>query len=308
MHFSASFAFSAMVALASATYTNGTNTNTKTHQCPTTGVAAYCGGGDKIMRCNNGTAIASSCNDILARKAPIGLSGASFCYETSPTAGDAACSKANIVYPGSGARNTTAPFPIPRNLTVPYNTTLLSTAGPVAADAKATLTVTETIAATTIIVTQCGASDKSTSTSHHKFFFHNATAAAEYPKPTAPAPAPAPAHNATDCSDAVNEIADGQIQAPIACNATTPDAANTWTSSWSTGTAKPTSVTAIIVPSSSAAPSATANANFVITSASATASSGIVAPSSSPLYTGAATRAHGSALLGLVGLIAYAVL
>ncbi|KAE9375261.1 hypothetical protein N431DRAFT_463359 [Stipitochalara longipes BDJ] len=58
-----------------------------------------------IIRCVNGVAGPGNCNDNLDGEPPVGLNPA-LCYQSSPTAGDAACSKNCIVY---GATEFTLP-------------------------------------------------------------------------------------------------------------------------------------------------------------------------------------------------------
>ncbi|KAF1351032.1 hypothetical protein BDV97DRAFT_368711 [Delphinella strobiligena] len=81
--------------------------------------AAYCAGtsldSNLIIRCVNGSGQVGNCDDNLAGEAPDGVNF-SPCWQSSPTAGDAACSKNGTVYPDSGSDaiyNCTAPFPVP---------------------------------------------------------------------------------------------------------------------------------------------------------------------------------------------------
>ncbi|KAI9792695.1 MAG: hypothetical protein M1816_001794 [Peltula sp. TS41687] len=64
--------------------------------------ANYCAGESQrtniIFRCNNGIAQPGNCNDNLAGVPPVGVKSAATCYESSPTAGDAACSFNCVVY------------------------------------------------------------------------------------------------------------------------------------------------------------------------------------------------------------------
>ncbi|TKA71595.1 hypothetical protein B0A49_04728 [Cryomyces minteri] len=86
-----------------------TNVN-GTFSCPILN-GAYCAGDSLvtniIIRCNNGVGQPGNCNDNLSGEPPDGVNYAP-CYQTSTTAGDAACSKNGTVYPASGA-----PFPVP---------------------------------------------------------------------------------------------------------------------------------------------------------------------------------------------------
>ncbi|KAF4555713.1 Hypothetical protein D9617_2g056760 [Elsinoe fawcettii] len=79
------------------------------------GLAAYCAGGDIIIRCSNGVGHAGNCNDNLAGEKPYGNNGLAGCYQSSPSSGDAACTKAGLIYPatGAGSSRLTAPYPIP---------------------------------------------------------------------------------------------------------------------------------------------------------------------------------------------------
>lgn len=79
------------------------------------GLAAYCAGGDIIIRCANGIGQPGNCNDNLAGYPPYGNNGLAGCYQTTRMSGDAACTKNGLVYPGSGAADSsdTASFPIP---------------------------------------------------------------------------------------------------------------------------------------------------------------------------------------------------
>lgn len=97
-------AISAAVASAQVVY----NETTGTFTCPAYNPnGAYCAGNSNIIiRCNNGVGQPGNCNDNLAGSPPQGVNYAP-CYETSPSAGDAACSKNCIVYAPGGN------FPVP---------------------------------------------------------------------------------------------------------------------------------------------------------------------------------------------------
>ncbi|KAF2222408.1 hypothetical protein BDZ85DRAFT_127587 [Elsinoe ampelina] len=92
------------------------NEKDSTFSCTqTSGLAAYCAGGDIIIRCSNGVGSAGNCNDNLAGEYPYGNNGLAGCYQTAPSTGDAACTKAGLVYPATGAGDSrnTDPYPIP---------------------------------------------------------------------------------------------------------------------------------------------------------------------------------------------------
>ncbi|KAF2151107.1 hypothetical protein K461DRAFT_166836 [Myriangium duriaei CBS 260.36] len=113
MKFSSTLAVLSSIALASASfkYDSGTNSFICGQE---TGLAAYCAGGDIIIRCNNGKGYAGNCNDNLAGEQPIGNNGLAGCYQSSPSSGDAACTKAGLVYPSSGSgAQSGSPYPIP---------------------------------------------------------------------------------------------------------------------------------------------------------------------------------------------------
>lgn len=79
-----------------------------TISCPATG-SAFCAGDSLstniIVRCPTpgGQGQPGNCNDNLAGVPPVGVKLFAPCYQTSPTAGDAACSYNGIAYPDSGA-------------------------------------------------------------------------------------------------------------------------------------------------------------------------------------------------------------
>ncbi|SLM37901.1 hypothetical protein LPUS_07892 [Lasallia pustulata] len=70
----------------------------------------YCAGDtlvtNIIIRCTDGVGQPGNCDDNLAGEPPLGVNY-SPCYQSSPTAGDAACSKNGIVYGPNGT------FPVP---------------------------------------------------------------------------------------------------------------------------------------------------------------------------------------------------
>ncbi|MCJ1302451.1 hypothetical protein MMC08_005254 [Hypocenomyce scalaris] len=80
-----------------------------TYSCAIPG-GNYCAGDSLvtniIIRCVNGVGGAGNCDDNLDGEPPFGLNYAP-CYQSSPTAGDAACSKDGIVYGLNGT------FPVP---------------------------------------------------------------------------------------------------------------------------------------------------------------------------------------------------
>ena len=85
--------------VASATLTSAQvvyNETTNTFSCPTAPNGAFCAGDSLktniIIRCSNGFGRPGNCNDNMAGRPPIGLTF-SPCFETSISAGDAACSK-----------------------------------------------------------------------------------------------------------------------------------------------------------------------------------------------------------------------
>ncbi|ERF75497.1 hypothetical protein EPUS_08311 [Endocarpon pusillum Z07020] len=76
--------------------------------------ANYCAGDSLstniIIRCTGTEGQPGNCNDNLAGIPPVGVKSSATCYQSSPSAGDAACSFDGNVYPeddGSG------PFPVP---------------------------------------------------------------------------------------------------------------------------------------------------------------------------------------------------
>ncbi|TKX23646.1 hypothetical protein C1H76_4160 [Elsinoe australis] len=95
------------------------------------GLAAYCAGGDIIIRCSNGVGHAGNCNDNLAGERPYGNNGLAGCYQTSPSSGDAACTKAGLVYPATGAGDSrlTNPYPIPGSASKVAHTAIYKLAG-----------------------------------------------------------------------------------------------------------------------------------------------------------------------------------
>ncbi|KAK4038018.1 hypothetical protein C8A01DRAFT_38044 [Parachaetomium inaequale] len=82
--------------------------------------ASYCAGDslgtDIIIRCNGKVGQPGRCSDNLAGQPPLGNHPA-LCYQTSPTAGDAACEKNCVVYPAAGN-----PFTLPADICTPTGT------------------------------------------------------------------------------------------------------------------------------------------------------------------------------------------
>ncbi|KAK3301318.1 uncharacterized protein B0H64DRAFT_438402 [Chaetomium fimeti] len=109
--------------------------------------AAFCAGDsmgtDIIIRCNGDKiGVAGRCSNNLAGQPPIGNHPA-LCHQSSPTAGDAACEKNCVVYPGSGE-----PFTLPASeCTVdggaePTTTITYINPGPTTETAEPTTTIT----------------------------------------------------------------------------------------------------------------------------------------------------------------------
>ncbi|KAI9893946.1 MAG: hypothetical protein M1814_005499 [Vezdaea aestivalis] len=100
-------AFAASAALVSAQATF--NQDTKEFNCAMPG-GSYCAGDslatNVIIRCNNGKGQAGNCADNLSGVAPAGNKAEAKCYQSSNTAGDAACSWQGQVY---GSNGTTYP-------------------------------------------------------------------------------------------------------------------------------------------------------------------------------------------------------
>jgi len=67
----------------------------------------YCGGDSLntniIIRCTGTVGTPGNCNDNLAGIAPVGVKSDALCYQSSTTAGDAACSFEGTAYPDSGS-------------------------------------------------------------------------------------------------------------------------------------------------------------------------------------------------------------
>ncbi|KAK3081436.1 hypothetical protein LTS18_006672 [Coniosporium uncinatum] len=86
------------------------DSSTGTYSCPVP-EGAYCAGDSLstniIIRCTSGTGQPGNCNDNLAGISPIGVKSSAQCYQTSVSAGDAACSFNGLAYPDSGM-----PYPI----------------------------------------------------------------------------------------------------------------------------------------------------------------------------------------------------
>lgn len=111
--------------------TTTSNNATDGFTCTETYLAAYCLGGDIILRCANGTGVPGNCNDNLAGEPPIGDGIGATCYAPSLYSPDAACAKNGLVYPSSGSGNSTnsngAPFPLPSNSSMTTSTAPCST-------------------------------------------------------------------------------------------------------------------------------------------------------------------------------------
>ncbi|THV96243.1 hypothetical protein D6D27_02797 [Aureobasidium pullulans] len=77
-----------------------------------------------IIRCNNGIGYASSCDDRLYDKAPLG-SSYSPCWQASARSGNAQCSKNGMIYPDG---NNTTPYPVPNYQTISASISSAATA------------------------------------------------------------------------------------------------------------------------------------------------------------------------------------
>ncbi|KAI5242217.1 hypothetical protein E4T43_04962 [Aureobasidium subglaciale] len=77
-----------------------------------------------IIRCNDGIGYASSCDERLADKAPLG-SSYSPCWQTSARSGNAQCSKNGMIYPDG---NNTTPYPVPNYQTISASISSAATA------------------------------------------------------------------------------------------------------------------------------------------------------------------------------------
>ncbi|KAI5197778.1 hypothetical protein E4T39_07137 [Aureobasidium subglaciale] len=77
-----------------------------------------------IIRCNDGVGYASSCDERLADKAPLGVSY-SPCWQTSARSGNAQCSKNGMIYPDG---NNTTPYPVPNYQTISASISSAATA------------------------------------------------------------------------------------------------------------------------------------------------------------------------------------
>lgn len=80
-----------------------------------------------IIRCTNGVGYAGNCNDDEAGEPPLGVNYAP-CWQSSPTAGNAACMKNCIVHPDAGGRFSLASCsatPISSFVPVPTTTVLV---------------------------------------------------------------------------------------------------------------------------------------------------------------------------------------
>lgn len=136
-------AASAAIAQAQVTYNASTNTFT----CPASNPNGdFCAGDSLvtniIIRCTNGVGQPGNCNDNLAGKPPLGVNY-SPCYQSSPTSGDAACSKNCIVYGSSGNYNGTFTLP---NCTVTSSSATSATSAP-----TSSTSATETPVSTAIV-------------------------------------------------------------------------------------------------------------------------------------------------------------
>ncbi|KAI5210337.1 hypothetical protein AUEXF2481DRAFT_25100 [Aureobasidium subglaciale EXF-2481] len=77
-----------------------------------------------IIRCNGGIGYASSCDERLADKAPLGSQYAP-CWQTSARSGNAQCSKNGMIYPDG---NNTTPYPVPNYQTISASISSAATA------------------------------------------------------------------------------------------------------------------------------------------------------------------------------------
>ncbi|KAI4725962.1 hypothetical protein E4T49_06279 [Aureobasidium sp. EXF-10728] len=77
-----------------------------------------------IIRCTNGIGHASSCDERLADKTPLG-SSYSPCWQVSSRSGNAQCSKNGIIYPDG---NNTTPYPVPNYQTISASISSAATA------------------------------------------------------------------------------------------------------------------------------------------------------------------------------------
>ncbi|KAL2038203.1 hypothetical protein N7G274_009151 [Stereocaulon virgatum] len=109
------------------------NTTTGLVLCPAPG-GNYCAGpsleSNIIIRCTGTSGQPGNCWDNLASVPPVGHKLGALCYQSTPTAGDAACSLDGIVYPDHGG----APFDIDDTESTEGTTTAPST-DPVTAEA-----------------------------------------------------------------------------------------------------------------------------------------------------------------------------
>ena len=113
MKVSTALILSSSIAVGSAQYFEWQDAND--YSCFDQGKVAYCAGGATIIRCSGGKGLAGNCNDDLSGMAHSDNTTLVGCYQSSAGAGDAACTKAGLVYPGtgSGSTNITAAYPIP---------------------------------------------------------------------------------------------------------------------------------------------------------------------------------------------------
>jgi hypothetical protein len=141
-------AASAAIASAQITY-NGSNII-----CPANNPNGNFCAGDSlgtniIIRCVNGVAGPGNCNDNLDGEPPMGLNP-TLCYQSSATAGDAACSKNCIVY---GATEFTLPNCVPYYTASSSSSTASSTSTSSSPTYSPTTSSTTTSTGTTVITT-----------------------------------------------------------------------------------------------------------------------------------------------------------
>jgi len=154
---------SAALATAQVTYNpDGTYTCDKPN-------VAYCAGDslgtDIIIRCNSTSAgQPGRCSNNVAGYPPLGASPA-LCYQSSPTAGDAACEKNCVVYAASSS------FTLPSSLCTPTYTASSSTTSPTSTTTtttthhSGTTTTTKSYTVTTTATSDC--EDTTTTTVKH---------------------------------------------------------------------------------------------------------------------------------------------
>lgn len=270
MKFSTALAVATSIVLTNAQFmvqSNGTIT------CSKQGLAAYCAGGDIIVRCSEGIGHAANCNDNLAGEPPFGDNGLAGCYQSSLSHGNAACTKAGLVYPasGSGASNVTTPHPIPgtiagTNMTMPARSNV--TLSPTFVSAPVAI---ETVRTTKFVYVGCECV--------------NSTAPKSLPVPQSHGPYV----NATTVTiSPVATIAPVMPQVVSTTIVTTPIATGGYGYY------------------SSAVPTTTITATTSTTASTSAVSTTTTTASST--FTGAGTRLRNSSLLALVAFAAYAML